>query len=205
MNEIIAFVLVTILAVISPDADFALVTRNSYLFGRKLGLLTACGIACGIACGVWLHISYSLIALSFLQSNIPRLLKIIQYIGATYLIYIGYKTFTQEKVSFNAENISISAFQAFKQGVLTNSLNPKTTLFVISLFSQIMRSENNVLHLLSFGVFISFSHLVWFLMIAYFCSAPTIRNQILAKQIVINRIIGSILSGLGLSLFFSNL
>lgn len=201
MNEIIAFVLVTILAVISPGADFALVTRNSYLFGRKLGLLTACGIASG----VWFHISYSLIALSFLQSNIPSLLKIIQYIGATYLIYIGYKTFTQEKVSFNAENISISAFQAFKQGVLTNSLNPKTTLFIISLFSQIMRSESNVLHLLSFGVFISFSHLVWFLMIAYFCSAPTIRNQILAKQIVINRIIGSILSGLGLSLFFSNL
>lgn len=201
MNEIIAFVLVTILAVISPGADFALVTRNSYLFGRKLGLLTACGIACG----VWFHISCSLIALSFLQSNIPSLLKIIQYIGATYLIYIGYKTFTQERVSFNAENISISAFQAFKQGVLTNSLNPKTTLFVISLFSQIMRSESNVLHLLSFGVFISFSHLVWFLMIAYFCSAPTIRNQILAKQVVINRIIGSILSGLGLSLFFSNL
>jgi len=201
VNEIIAFVLVTILAVISPGADFALVTRNSYLFGRKLGLLTACGIACG----VWLHISYSLIALSFLQSNIPSLLKIIQYIGATYLIYIGYKTFTQERVSFNAENISISAFQAFKQGVLTNSLNPKTTLFVISLFSQIMRSENNVLRLLSYGVFISFSHLVWFLMIAYFCSTPTIRNQILAKQVVINRIIGSILSGLGLSLFFSNL
>lgn len=201
MNEIIAFVLVTILAVISPGADFALVTRNSYLFGRKLGLLTACGIAYG----VWLHISYSLIALSFLHSNIPSLLKIIQYIGATYLIYIGYKTFTQERVSFNAENISISAFQAFKQGVLTNSLNPKTTLFVISLFSQIMRSENNILHLLNYGVFISFSHLVWFLMIAYFCSAPTIRNQILAKQVVINRIIGSILSGLGLSLFFSNL
>lgn len=201
MNEIIAFVLVTILAVISPGADFALVTRNSYLFGRMLGLLTACGIASG----VWVHISYSLIALSFLQSNIPSLLKIIQYIGATYLIYIGYKTFTQEKVSFNAENISISAFHAFKQGVLTNSLNPKTTLFVISLFSQITRSENNVLHLLSYGIFISFSHLVWFLMIAYFCSAPTIRNQILAKQVVINRIIGSILSGLGLSLFFSNL
>ncbi|KXO82832.1 lysine transporter LysE [Acinetobacter venetianus] len=201
MNEIIAFVLVTILAVISPGADFALVTRNSYLFGRKLGLLTACGIASG----VWVHISYSLIALSFLQSNIPSLLKIIQYIGATYLIYIGYKTFTQERVSFNAENISISAFQAFKQGVLTNSLNPKTTLFVISLFSQIMRSENNILHLLNYGVFISFSHLVWFLMIGYFCSAPTIRNKILAKQVVINRIIGSILSGLGLSLFFSNL
>jgi len=201
VNEIIAIVLVTVLAVISPGADFALVTRNSYLFGRKLGILTACGIASG----VWVHISYSLIALSFLQNNIPSLLQIIQYIGAAYLIFLGYKTFTQEKASFNAENISISAFQAFKQGILTNSLNPKTTLFVISLFSQIMSSENNFVHLLSYGAFISFSHLVWFLLIAYFCSTPTIRNQILAKQVVINRIIGSVLSGLGLSLLFSSL
>jgi len=48
VNEIITVGLVTLLAVISPGADFALVSRNSYLYGRSLGLCTAYGIACGV-------------------------------------------------------------------------------------------------------------------------------------------------------------
>lgn len=41
MTEILAVMLITVLAVISPGPDFAMVTRNSYLFGRQAGLLTA--------------------------------------------------------------------------------------------------------------------------------------------------------------------
>ena len=95
MNEIIAIAVITLLAVISPGADFALVSRNSYLYGRKQGIYTAYGIACA----VWIHISYSVLGLSFLKHYIPNLLHIIQYIGALYLMYIGYKTFTQQLVT----------------------------------------------------------------------------------------------------------
>lgn len=35
MAEFIAVILITILAVVSPGADFAIVTKNSYLYGRK--------------------------------------------------------------------------------------------------------------------------------------------------------------------------
>jgi threonine/homoserine/homoserine lactone efflux protein len=48
VNEILAVGLITLLAVISPGADFALVTRNSYQYGQRLGLYTAYGIACGV-------------------------------------------------------------------------------------------------------------------------------------------------------------
>ncbi|WP_277606358.1 LysE family translocator [Acinetobacter sp. NIPH 2699] len=185
----------------SPGADFALVTRNSYLYGRKLGLWTAYGIAAG----VWVHISYSLIGLKFLQQQLPSLIYIIQYIGAAYLIYMGYKTFTQPPIILNENSSDITNRQAFKHGFLTNSLNPKTTLFVMSVFSQIMTSENKINKLLAYGVFISTSHLFWFCLITFFCSTPTIRNKIFAKQMTINRIIGIVLSALGLSLFFANL
>ena len=199
MNEIITVGLVTILAVISPGADFALVTRNSYLYGRNLGLYTACGIACG----VWVHISYSLIGLTFLQQYLPSLIHLIQYLGASYLIYIGYKTFTQSPVNLDVKSLDITDWQAFKQGFLTNSLNPKTTLFVISIFVQIMTSENNSVKLFAYSIFMSGTHLLWFGLIALFCSAPKIRNKILAKQIHINRIIGIVLGALGLSLLLT--
>ena len=47
MTEIIAVALFTLLAVISPGADFAMVTRSSYAQGRKAGLAAAVGIALG--------------------------------------------------------------------------------------------------------------------------------------------------------------
>nr|WP_277607242.1 LysE family transporter [Acinetobacter higginsii] len=188
------------LAVISPGADFALVTRNSYLYGRHLGMCTAYGIAMG----VWVHISYSLIGLSFLQKHLPSLIHLIQYMGAAYLIYIGYKTFTEAPILFDENSHQITRWQAFRHGFLTNSLNPKTTLFVMSIYAQVMTTTNNLHKLIGYGFFISSSHLVWFCLVALFCSAPFIRNKILARQISINRVIGCILSALGLSLFFAH-
>ena len=200
MNEIIAIVVITLLAVISPGADFALVSRNSYLYGRKQGIYTAYGIACA----VWIHISYSVLGLSFLKHYIPNLLHIIQYIGALYLMYIGYKTFTQQQISDHATHTLLRPRQAFIQGFLGNSLNPKTTLFVMSIFAQLLRGNHGLMHLIGYGMFISASHLLWFLLISLFCSTPVIRNKILRKQVSINRVIGTVLATLGLCLFLTN-
>ena len=200
MNEIIAIAVITLLAVISPDADFALVSRNRYLYGRKQGIYTAYGIACA----VWIHISYSVLGLSFLKHYIPNLLHIIQYIGALYLMYIGYKTFTQQQISDHATHTLLRPRQAFIQGFLGNSLNPKTTLFVMSIFAQLLRGNHGLMHLIGYGMFISASHLLWFLLISLFCSTPVIRNKILRKQVSINRVIGTVLATLGLCLFLTN-
>ena len=200
MNEIIAIAIITLLAVISPGADFALVSRNSYLYGRKQGIYTAYGIACA----VWIHISYSVLGLSFLKHYIPNLLHIIQYIGALYLMYIGYKTFTQQQISDHATHTLLRPRQAFIQGFLGNSLNPKTTLFVMSIFAQLLRGNNGLMHLIGYGIFISASHRLWFLLISLFCSTPVIRNKILRKQVSINRVIGTVLATLGLCLFLTN-
>lgn len=200
MNEIIAIAIITLLAVISPGADFALVSRNSYLYGRKQGIYTAYGIACA----VWIHISYSVLGLSFLKHYIPNLLHIIQYIGALYLMYIGYKTFTQQQISDHATHTLLRPRQAFIQGFLGNSLNPKTTLFVMSIFAQLLRGNHGLMHLIGYGMFISASHLLWFLLISLFCSTPVIRNKILRKQVSINRFIGTVLATLGVCLLLTN-
>ncbi|QDK98548.1 LysE family translocator [Acinetobacter tandoii] len=196
MNEIIAIAMITVLAVISPGADFALVSRNSYLYGRQSGLYTAYGIACA----VWIHIGYSVFGLSVLKHYLPDLLSVIQYVGALYLIHIGYKTFIQLPVVEQSAVSFVQRKQAFRQGFLTNSLNPKTTLFVMSIFAQLLSNQNQMLSLIGYGVFISASHLIWFMLVACFCSTPAIRNQILQQQKMINRLIGAILSCLGLGL-----
>lgn len=55
MAEFIAVILITILAVVSPGADFAIVTKNSYLYGRKIGVFTSLGISLGVL----VHVTYT--------------------------------------------------------------------------------------------------------------------------------------------------
>ena len=44
MTELFAVIGITLLAVISPGPDFAMVSRNSLLLSRRAGVLTAIGI-----------------------------------------------------------------------------------------------------------------------------------------------------------------
>lgn len=114
MAEFIAVILITILAVVSPGADFAIVTKNSYLYGRKIGVFTSLGISLGVL----VHVTYTLVAVAFVMTYTPQILNIVKYIGALYLIYIGYKTFTQKPVLETTALTAIGTFQAIKYGFL---------------------------------------------------------------------------------------
>lgn len=199
MGEFIAVILITILAVVSPGADFAIVTKNSYLYGRKIGILTSLGIALGVL----VHVTYTLIAVEFVMTYTPQILNIFKYIGAIYLIYIGYKTFTQKPV-FDSDALKVlNSFQALKYGFFTNALNPKTTLFVISTYTQIVSISTPKIILLGYGLFMSFAHFAWFSLVSILFSSIVLRQKMLAKQVKINKVIGSILCGLGVALLFA--
>lgn len=196
MTEFIAVLLITVFAVISPGADFAIVTKNSYLYGRRVGLLTSLGIAFGVL----IHVSYTLIAITWILNYTPNILNIIKYLGAAYLIYIGYQTFTQKIITETTTFNPLNELQAFKNGLLTNALNPKTTLFVISTYTQIISPQTATSLLLGYGFFMSFVHFLWFGLVSLVFSAPAIRQKMLNRQVVINRCIGVILVLLGLLL-----
>ena len=200
MTELCAVMLITVLAVISPGADFAIVTKNSYLYGRKTGLLTALGISLGVL----IHVTYTLFAIGFVMAYTQHILTFVKYIGAIYLVYIGYKTFTQAVVLEQHSNQTLTPFSALKYGFFTNALNPKTTLFVISTYTQIVSPQTNEFLLIGYGLFMSFAHFIWFGIVAILFSTNHLRQKMIQKQKFINQVIGSILSILGISLLFVN-
>ncbi|ENR5390906.1 TPA: LysE family translocator [Providencia rettgeri] len=202
MNEIIAVATITILAVISPGPDFAMVTRNSYTYGIKTGLLCALGIAIGVQ----VHVFYTVFGITLVIMNSPTLFLIVKLIGVFYLVYIGFKSLTNKvKISSNnAASRPLSALNAFKNGFLTNALNPKTMFFVVSVYSQVISTQNSIWLNLSYGLFISFAHWLWFSLIAIFFATPVVRNKILNYQFIMDRTIGTLLILLGLSLLFFN-
>ncbi|HEM6843909.1 TPA: LysE family translocator [Providencia rettgeri] len=203
MNEVIAVATITILAVISPGPDFAMVTRNSYTYGIKTGLLCALGIAIGVQ----VYVFYTVFGITLVIMNSPTLFLIVKLIGVIYLVYIGFKSLTNKvKISSNnAVSRPLSALNAFKNGFLTNALNPKTMFFVVSVYSQVISTQNSIWLNLSYGLFISFAHWLWFSLIAIFFATPVVRNKILNYQFIMDRTIGALLILLGLSLLFFNI
>lgn len=198
MNDLLAVAAITILAVISPGGDFAMVTRNSYLYGRRAGIVTACGIAAA----VWVHIAYTLLGVSLLLLRFPLLFNGVRFLGAAYLIVIGIRTFRHPAIAVDLSTKTEPSGNdsAFRDGFITNALNPKATLFVLSTFTQVVQPATPLALQIGYGAFMSLAHLVWFCVIASVLARPTVRQALLLRQRVVNRAIGTVLAALGLLL-----
>ncbi|MEV4433192.1 LysE family transporter [Streptomyces sp. NPDC049555] len=201
MTEILAVALITVLAVISPGADFAMVVRNSYLYGRTAGVLAAVGIALGVL----IHVSYTILGVGIVIAHSPSLFTAIKLIGAAYLVFIGCRTFAQRtRLDIDlTDGAAVSSWQALRTGLLTNALNPKTTLFVLSTFTQVVHPGTPLWRQIGYGLFMSLAHLGWFALAAVFFSNDRLRGRMLRSQTLLNRLIGSVLVGLGVALAFA--
>ncbi|MFC9163921.1 LysE family translocator [Streptomyces fungicidicus] len=201
MTEVLAVAVITVLAVIAPGADFAMVVRNSYLHGRRTGLLGALGVAAGVL----VHVTYTMLGVGLLIASSAFLFTVVKLVGAAYLVYVGVRTFrTRSEVTVDLEHSTeLSPLAALRTGFLTNILNPKTTLFVVSTFAQVVRPGTPVLQQVGYGLFMSLAHLLWFGVVAVFFSHDRMRTLMLRGQRILNKVIGSVLAGLGVSLAFA--
>jgi threonine/homoserine/homoserine lactone efflux protein len=123
-------------------------------------------------------------------------------LGAGYLIYLGIKSLMNAGALTigEADGRESTAWKAFRTGFFTNALNPKTMLFVVATYSQVVRADSSLYVNFAYGIFMSLSHLVWFSLVAVFFSAEALRRRILRKQHIVDRVIGTALIGLGASL-----
>ena len=203
MNELLAVALITVLAVISPGPDFAMVTRNSYAYGRRSGLIAALGIACGVQ----VHVFYTVFGIAVIITQSPLLFMAMKWLGAGYLIYLGLRSLlnTSKLALDTVKGATPSLWSAFRMGFFTNALNPKTMLFVVATYSQVVQAGSSMTTNFGYGLFMSFSHWVWFSIVALFFSSGPLRRRMLEKQRLVDRVIGTALIGLGASLVLPGL
>lgn len=198
MNELFAVMSITLLAVISPGADFAMISRSSLLYGKRAGLAAALGIGLGVL----VHVVYSLLGASLLQQT-PLLLQCLRVLGASYLVYVGWTTCRSKALVIDpAANLPR---HALRNGFFSNVLNPKTMLFVISTFTQIVSASTTLPLLIAYGLFMSLAHIVWFSAVALVLAREDLRQRLLQQQCWLNRGIGLLLMALGATLAASPL
>ena len=198
MTEWIVVVTITPLAVISPGPDFAMVTRNSLMLSRRSGVLTACGIGLGVT----VHVSYTLLGVGLLIRQSLWLFNAVKLIGAIYLIYLGARMLTTKAGDAQADAAvaPLSDLAALRTGFLTNALNPKTTVFIVSLFMQAVRPDTPLIVQIGYGAFIVGAHAGWFSLVAICFSATRVRDRLLSLRHWIDRTFGCLLVGFGVAL-----
>lgn len=175
--------------------------RNSIVYSRKTGIITAFGFA--IAIGI--HALYSLLGFAAIISKSIVLFSLIKYAGAAYLIYIGIKALRSKgfNQNINAEGHgSISSFVAFRDGFVTNLFNPKAAVYFLALFSQFITPETPVEVQIIYSLTCIVLTAIWFSFVAIFLTNRHVRKPFLAFSQWIDRVCGGLLIALGIKLIF---
>jgi threonine/homoserine/homoserine lactone efflux protein len=201
--EVISLALLGILIVISPGADFVLVLKNSLNQGRAAGVWTAIGIGLAIA----VHVSYSMLGIGYFISQNEDLFNLVRYAGAAYLVYLGIRGLLSTSAPLFIGNVSkevVTTTRFLTQGFLCNVLNPKTMLFFLSIFSQLVSSEEgSELSALIYGIYMMIIHAVWFCLVALFFTSGSVQKYFSHINGFINKLCGIGLIAFGTLLAFN--
>jgi RhtB (resistance to homoserine/threonine) family protein len=202
--EFLTVVVVHLLAVASPGPDLAVVLKNSISLGRRAAIFTSLGVGCGIM----VHVIYSVLGIGLIISQSIWLFNVIKWLGAAYLIWIGIQGLRAKRrdaADIEADtDLKLSDKSAFLSGFMTNGLNPKATLFFLSLFTVVISPTTPMLVQLGYGLYMVFATALWFAMISWLFSTARVRRKFLQVGHWFDRSMGFVLVSLGIRLLFSS-
>ncbi|MCD5992939.1 LysE family transporter [Pseudomonas sp. CDFA 602] len=199
--EFLTVALIHLLAVASPGPDFAVVVRESVTHGRKAGTWAALGVGSAI----FVHVGYSLLGIGIIVSQSIVLFNALKWAAAAYLFYIGIKALRAKPAVVSDEAVSApvgerTARGAYVSGFVTNGLNPKATLFFLSLFTVVINPHTPLLVQGGYGVYLAVATAVWFCLIARLFSQARVRAGFARLGHWFDRAMGGVLIALGLKL-----
>lgn len=200
MSDFFTFLVLSLFVVTSPGIDTALITKRTILDGRKDGF----SMALGITTGSFVHTFAAAFGLSAILLQSAVAFEIVKYMGAIYLIYLGISAFiSKKKKDPDAENQQNEQMKksAFKQGLLSNVLNPKVAMFFLTFLPQFIQTgENPTQQLIIMGIVYTLLSISWFFIYVFFINY--IREWLLSPkvQIIMDKATGLVLIGFGLKL-----
>ena len=121
----------------TPGPDMLLIVSRSVSQGRASGFATLAGIQVGTYC----HALAAALGLSQLFLVVPLAYDVVRCVGAAYLLYLAWQAFRSAGTAL-APTAGLRRYpigSVFRQGLLTNLLNPKMALFVLALFPQFVQ------------------------------------------------------------------
>ena len=147
ITELMAFLVAITLLTLTPGLDTVLVIRNTTRGGWKDGTVSSLGICCGL----FAHASLSAIGISVILVQSAWLFQAVKLIGAVYLIWLGISSLrsgwkAKGLVALNESVLQkqpLDIIRSFREGFLSNILNPKTAIFYLAFLPQFIDPQGS--------------------------------------------------------------
>ncbi|MFE8064786.1 LysE family translocator [Priestia aryabhattai] len=200
MENFYLFVITCVFLIILPGPDTAIMTKNTLTVGKQGGFKTMIGICCALS----IHTLTAIVGLSAIIAKSALLFSIFKYIGAVYLLYLGIKslwTLRNQETTETVVKIKYKNTSSFKQGFLTNLLNPKIAVFFLTFLPQFVNpGSHTFMPFLILGMTYIVLTIVWYLFYIYLLNQISAFMKKPKTQKVIEGITGTILIGFGIKL-----
>jgi threonine/homoserine/homoserine lactone efflux protein len=196
------FIATAVVLILTPGQDTFFILGRSLSGGRAAGVAAALGVSAGTVG----HTILAALGLSALLATSPYAFMAVKFAGAAYLLHIGVKALlarsAQAPGGDAAEN-GDGRWPAFRQGIITNLLNPKVALFFLALMPQFIDagSGTKVAAFLALGLTFVTLGVVWCCVLAI--GAARLRGAFLRRPSIatwLNRVAGAMFIALGIKL-----
>jgi len=151
---------------LAPGPDTFYILARSGAEGRAVGVASALGIAAGSI----VHTIAAAFGLSVLLATSALAFDVVRYVGAAYLVYLGVRMLIARGSAIaEAKARGRGAGAAFRQGMLTNVLNPKVALFFLAFLPQFIapNADYAKLGFVALGLSFVATGLAWCLVLAF--------------------------------------
>ncbi|MBB1290265.1 LysE family transporter [Pseudoalteromonas sp. SR43-6] len=203
LDEFLLIVIAHFFAVASPGPDFAVVLKQSVQLGRRNALWTSAGVGAAIL----LHVAYCVLGVALILTQSPSLFMALKYLAGAYLAYLGVQALRAAKPPESNEGEAVKDVEnktvqeepvwvAFRRGFFTNALNPKATLFFMSLFTLVISPTTPTSVQVGYGVYMALATWAWFSMLSMMLSRDNVRGFFQQRGYWFDRGIGIILIAL---------
>ena len=204
MDELGAFLGVSVLVICTPGQDTALTIRSTMLGGRRGGIFTALGVSTGQA--IW-ALAASAGVVAVLLASEPVFLAL-RYAGAAYLVFLGvqslwaaFRPHPEGAIAGRSSRRGLNPAKAYRQGVISNLGNPKMAAFFTSLLPQFAPQDGPAfITLFALGLLFSLMTLAWLTGYAFAVARASAVLRRPRVRRVLDGITGAALVALGLRL-----
>ena len=194
------FAIVCTIGAMSPGPSLAVVIRNNINYNRIAGIMTSIGHGLGIG----VYATLAVLGLGFILQTNQTLFWLIQILGLIFLFFIGL-LFIFQKQSEEKNNDDQNQLNSFLQGFVIAIINPKILIWFTAIYSQFISIEASIVFNLILILTASIIDAIWYIIVSLVITGYGVKNFLIDKEKIIQKITGSILLIIAISLLYNTI
>lgn len=163
-TQLLMFIAAGWLLNLTPGPDVLYIVSSALKSGVRAGIVAALGIVSGC----FVHVFAAALGVGALLATSATAFTVLKWAGAAYLMWMGVKLLLAKgggssfvPAGVSAEVVAVNLWRVFRQGFLTNVLNPKVALFFLAFVPQFIApgTEDKVTAFLLLGLLFNLNSL----------------------------------------------